>query len=327
LYHDTTAIQCANIKLENQSRNLNTMTGKCAKTKCAKLNKRHRYIFLFDCFHTLRTKRRISCVKEEMDGISFIVRVRNEEATLEQSIRSLFKLQIPHEIVTILHCCTDSSQEIANKLQRENARVRVMIYEHPVSRAGYETLCTDASSPHSVTYYFTWCLQQARHAWHFKWDADFIATPELLTYLNNNSWTSMPYGVQVYINAKSEDSNNVEAYLFTGQVTCRKYWFWETLQINNTDIRKLYPQNVTVQHASKLKDVKSYWHDQPWFETPEAEADSAAIVKKRYNALIALMGHEPMAQARASNPVCDDLFTRLVGQRAVLEELDIHPTM
>jgi len=33
-----------------------------------------------------------------MDGISFIVRARNEEETLEASLRSLKDLTIPHEI-------------------------------------------------------------------------------------------------------------------------------------------------------------------------------------------------------------------------------------
>ena len=53
-----------------------------------------------------------------MEGISFIIKVRNEETTLEQCIRSLFPLTVPHEIIVILHCCTDRSKEIAETLAK-----------------------------------------------------------------------------------------------------------------------------------------------------------------------------------------------------------------
>lgn len=42
-----------------------------------------------------------------MDGISFVMRVRNEEDTLETAIRSLFSLTINYEIRIVLHLCTD----------------------------------------------------------------------------------------------------------------------------------------------------------------------------------------------------------------------------
>ena len=107
-------------------------------------------------------------------GISFIVRIRNEEKVLARSIRSLVSLTIPHEIILILHQCTDKSPEIAATLATENPHVRILTYNHTVSRAGYETLATDASSDHSFVRYSNWCREQARHPWMFRWDADFV---------------------------------------------------------------------------------------------------------------------------------------------------------
>ena len=57
------------------------------------------------------------------NGISFMVRVRNEEKTVESSIRSHFDLTIPHEINIFLHCCTDDSETIARKLADENVNI------------------------------------------------------------------------------------------------------------------------------------------------------------------------------------------------------------
>jgi glycosyltransferase involved in cell wall biosynthesis len=89
-----------------------------------------------------------------MEGISFIIRARNEEATLEESIRSLLEVTVPKEIIVILHLCTDSSQAIATRLASENSCIRVYTYDVEISRAGYETLATDTNSPHSLMTYY-----------------------------------------------------------------------------------------------------------------------------------------------------------------------------
>ena len=91
------------------------------------------------------------------DGISFMVRIRNEEQTLEKSIRSLFKLTIPHEINLILHCCTDNSLSIAKQLASENKNIKIYTYDYSISRAGYENLATDINSHHSLVHYYNYC--------------------------------------------------------------------------------------------------------------------------------------------------------------------------
>jgi len=150
-----------------------------------------------------------------MEGVSFIVRVRNEEQTLEQSLRSLSGLTIPHEIIVILHLCTDRSKEIAEKLKAE-LPIQIKEYKIKTSRAGYETMATDASSEHSLMTYYNWALSHANHVWIVKWDADYHATPELLEYFNMKKWKKPQQSTAISFDSKSEDGINTEPFLFSG---------------------------------------------------------------------------------------------------------------
>ena len=65
-------------------------------------------------------------------GISFVVRARNEEATLPAGLQSLQKFTFPHEIIVVLHRCNDKSFEIA----RSFPNTKVFEFDRPISRAG-----------------------------------------------------------------------------------------------------------------------------------------------------------------------------------------------
>ena len=148
-----------------------------------------------------------------MDGITFLIRCRNEEATLEASIRSLASVKAPHEIVVVLHRCTDRSRAIAEAVQAEGSQpLRILEYSHEVSRAGYETLATDNTSAHSFIAYCNWCQKQAAYKWVFKWDADFLMTPELATYINTEPLWSRS-GIRIRFGAKNATHTEIGDYL------------------------------------------------------------------------------------------------------------------
>ena len=115
-------------------------------------------------------------------GISFVVRARNEEATLPASLQSLQNFTFPHEVIVVLHRCNDRSLEIA----RSFPNTKVFEFDRPISRAGFETLITPVTSPHSIMSYCEWAFSKGTHLWTFKWDADFIATPELVEFLGSS---------------------------------------------------------------------------------------------------------------------------------------------
>jgi hypothetical protein len=267
------------------------------------------------------------------EGISFLVRIRDEEDLLEQSIRSLFDIQIPHEILLILHLCTDRSAEIAEKLASENSNVRILEYTTPISRPGYETLCTDKDSPHSLMTYYTWCYQQARYPWLFKWDADFLSTPELIEYINNCRWCrNTERSHEIFIHADSPDGHrNTERYIVSGEFTFQKYWFWEYIEMK-PDITKLYV-DISVVHQSPLEKKKKYWDQPPWFldynylnKNPEHYIEASQVLS-RYAKLIEVCGQEINAQARASNPDSTSTFHKVLNNKEKVREIGIRDAL
>ena len=247
----------------------------------------------------------------EDSGISFLVRIRNEEATLARSIRSLVCVTVPHEIILILHRCTDNSATIATTLAAENPHVRIVTYEHTVSRAGYETLVTDKESDHSFVRYSNWCAEQTRYPWIFRWDADFVMMPALLGFINQQGWT--PQSLRIGLTAKNGTHENQEYYLYPSSARNKKHVFWEMGEFTG-DVPGLHlEREFHVIHLSELSDLKSYWREPPWFETDDSP--EALIVRDRYRKLVDEFGPEPPGMARASNPACDALFMAIVSAR------------
>ena len=243
-------------------------------------------------------------------GISFLVRCRNEEATLAQSLDSLKALAIEHEIIVVLHRCTDRSADIAATAADTNPNIRIYTYDTEISVAGYQTLVTDYASPHSFMSYCNWCRAKATKPWIFKWDADFIASPALIKYLNEGDWRSKQSS-QIIIHAKDETGKNYEPYLSCGLTGYGKYIFWEVPLYIPPIASTTLDAAIYIEHASKLATMKSYWTElrRPWFETEQSE--EAAIVKGRMDRLIADFGPEPQGMARAANPACDSPFLRI----------------
>jgi glycosyltransferase involved in cell wall biosynthesis len=242
----------------------------------------------------------------KVNGISFMVRVRNEENTLEESIRSLFGLTIPHEIIIILHLCTDKSEEIAERLSKENNNIKIHKYTNEISRAGYELLATDSDSIHSITYYYNWCLALTNCHWVFKWDGDFISTTSLIDFLNDRTWEEE--NIKYFINCNNTTHQNKEPYLMCGLMHYIKYYFWEMgyFKIDNKGIYL----DITVTHASELTELKEYWKKIPWYQTETTE--EAIIVNERMQKLVNDFGVEEEGLARASNPGCNEKLLEIM---------------
>lgn len=267
------------------------------------------------------------------EGISFIVRIRDEEDILEQSIRSLFEIRVPHEILLILHMCKDRSKEIADKLASENSNIRVIEYNTPISRPGYETLCTDKDSPHSIVTYYTWCYNQSVFPWKFKWDADFIASPDLIQYINSCGWSeNRKKSHELFFTALCpEGYQNTERYVISGRFTFRKYWFWELIEVEKPVLG--IQSGVSFEHKSPLSRKKKYWKYTPWFSDvvylkahPE-HYEEAVTVLTRYVKLVEICGPEPNGQARASNPESTDVFLKVKENIERLKQFGIDPAL
>ena len=61
--------------------------------------------------------------QKPLPEISFVVRAHNEEASLRESITSLFPIEKPIEIVVILHRCTDGSKRSRSTARPKRLRI------------------------------------------------------------------------------------------------------------------------------------------------------------------------------------------------------------
>lgn len=247
--------------------------------------------------------------------ISFMMRVHNEDSTLEKSIESLKQLTCPYEIILVLNNCTDGSEDIANKLAAENRLIKLFKYEYQISRPGYENLCTDVESNHSLASYYNWCLSKCTGQWTpkwgkwtFKWDGDFIMTEKLADYLNKN--LDKLDKCRIRISATNSTSNNAELYLTDSLVGYSKYMFWEVPNFDSS-MELVLDSGINIIHDSEIHTMKKYWHNEPWFVTENS--DEARIVRKRVEMLTNDFGLEPAGLARASNGLCDPYLSRIVN--------------
>jgi len=237
--------------------------------------------------------------------ISFVVRAHNEEATLRECIMSLLPIEKPIEIVVILHRCTDGSKAIALACQQEmpsRHRMKIVEYEVVVSRAGLETFVTPENSPHSFVSYCDWAFSQASSMWRFKWDADFVATPGFIAWVNSRDWTIQR---SMALNTPHRSPDGVvgrEPYASNCLRHFVKHDFWEVPMFPGNFVLEEAPDEAAFVHASRLDTIKPYWREKPWFYSDET--DEAVKIRAEYERIIALVGPEPIAIARSDNPEC-----------------------
>jgi hypothetical protein len=244
-------------------------------------------------------------------GISFIMRIRNEEAYLQACLDSLKPLTVPHEIVAILHKCTDRSKQIIQEAQLAGQPIRIFETHQNLSRAGYETLATPASSPESLVHFYTWCFSKAIYRWTFKWDADFIASKELLEFLTKGLVLDEIKPITYVIPCKMTDTIiNREKYLHNCLVGFTKHVFWEVPSFTEgVETRAITP----LIHTIPPSILKPYWLEPPWF------TGTGSPVEENYKKIIYYCGTEPFGSARASSALCDFTWAQVMKNRGPLE--------
>ncbi len=221
-------------------------------------------------------------------------------------------MTIPH--VVILHLCTDASERIAESARASGQPVRIVKYDVPVSRPGYETLVTPASHSCSLVSFYTFSYGQRRYEWIFKWDADFEATDALIHYLNNDLPYRSAEKFKIRIPCLLGDSRrNVEVYLFNGFDRMEKCIFWE--------VACNFGSTITIEATIQSIDVavtKSYWREAPWFANG-VNSD----LESKYEKVVNMFGKEPTGMAKASNPECDEPFRAVISRQHELYALGI----
>lgn len=241
-----------------------------------------------------------------MLGVSFIVKVLNEETTLEASIQSLVGFVFAYEILIFLNACTDNSTAIAVKLADANPRIRVFDYNHRLSRPGYETFATDADSDHSLIKYYNYCLKQAKYEWTVKWDADIVMNDDLRHYMNT---LNLQQSIIIRLGARDLSENvEVNAYISSCSMGYARDILWEKPGYK-PGCPSYEEFKVVIDHISSPNQIKSYWFIPGWYKFEQTE--EAAQVKKRIERFVKMFGPEPRGFVRSGNLVA---ATKL-GQR------------
>lgn len=248
-------------------------------------------------------------------GISFIVRARNEEAYLAQNLESLRPLTIPHEIIVILHKCTDRSKTIVEAAKGAGQPIHIIETDQDLSKPGYETLITPITYRECIPTFYNWCFSKAKYLWLFKWDADFVASSDLINFLNLGLNLSEVNPVRYMIPCQmTDDVVNTENYLFNCLILHKKYIFWETPAFpQNSEIRTVATKIYTIPHTI----LKEYWKEPPWFIGKDA------FLEDRYKKVVELCGPEPVGSSRAQCKDCEGPFFRVKDCQSILEAMGI----
>jgi glycosyltransferase involved in cell wall biosynthesis len=257
-------------------------------------------------------KRRLTVVEGEWlfvsdteASISFMVRCRNEERTLERALTTLeclLKFGVRYEIVVILHVCTDRSQEIAVKYALNSpVPMRIMTYDLEVSRAGVENYVTDATHERSFVFYSNLCLKQTRAPFVFKWDADFemndLLAKEIAALIKAD--TGRPLAVTVPLICNDGVTESGEPYLVSGHLGYIKQVFWE-VPVFMSDVKHVALKNRFLHNDAPSADSKQYWKTKPWF-ADEFTGDGN-VFRRRYNIVKTFhAGNDDMARSCALN--------------------------
>ena len=260
--------------------------------------------------------------KKRLPGLSFVIRARNEADALFRNFIGLREIKVPHEIVVILHRCTDVSKDVAEAWRQQGLPVRIIEDNTPISRAGYETLITPVDHPNSLPEYYRRSFAHAEYNWLLKWDADFVPTTWFVDYVNrvlvldDNTPRSYRLGC-----ALGDTVVCQEEYMFN---TCRgygKYFCWEhCLQEEPHEITTL---DMTCMFSGSPVLVKEYWRESPWFLQPDTYDEELAV---KYAKLVDILGPEPAGFARSNNPEFRVLWARIVAVAPELERHGIYTT-
>lgn len=214
-------------------------------------------------------------------------------------MESLRTITVPHEIIVVLHLCTDRSRKIVDEfiatLETGSSLVRVFEHDVQISRPGYENLVTPMSHPASAITYNNTVFGKARYKWICKWDADFRTTDTFTKFINTE--------LDIYTNAPTMytltctldgDVHNREWYLYNALSCFIKFMFWETTRM--VPGSQSFDRTDVIIRSLSYNVVKDYWREKPWFIGVDAE------LEEKYNYLTSLVGEEPIGIARASYP-------------------------
>lgn len=189
-------------------------------------------------------------------GITFMVRAKNEEATIAQCLNSIQEKlsthapELQYDIVLVDNGSTDDTVATAlAAVKSSGARCTLVAYPMQIAKAGLETYVTPCNSAHSFPWFTQYCTMQCKRFSHvFRWDADFCMTDALAQCLADEFAASAEPADAYDVSALHENNEyGREIYLLAVRrgLHYRRSFLWEHWDFYDGAVPTLYaPKNV-----------------------------------------------------------------------------------
>jgi hypothetical protein len=156
----------------------------------------------------------------EKNGYSFLIRIKNEESTIEKCIIDI--IDLADEIIIVDNNSSDNTLNIILELEKKYKNIFVYQYKIDVPRCGKEHsenyLKGGLLSNNTLTNYYNWTLSKATYNKKIKWDGDFYAIKEnckelLDEYRNSNHLMAVWFsGLTLFIHNEDKYFKNNSYY-------------------------------------------------------------------------------------------------------------------
>ena len=107
------------------------------------------------------------------NGISLIIRAKNEESNIDLCIKSV--IDLVDEIIFIDNNSTDNTYELVKKYTYKYDKIKLYQYNINVNKVGIDHKeALKNNNKNTLGTFYNWCLSKSTKNNVFKWDADFI---------------------------------------------------------------------------------------------------------------------------------------------------------
>lgn len=169
------------------------------------------------------------------DGISLIIRAKNEEKNIKICIESV--VDLVDEIIFINNNSDDNTLKIIEELSQKYKKVKVYNYYINVNKVGIEhQKAIENNDSNTLGNFYNWCLSKSTMKNIIKWDADFICV--------RNNFKSM------IDNLKVKEKDNKYAIWFTG------YTLFINKEENFINLKSYYNEFRLFSYENNFK-----WYD------------------------------------------------------------------
>lgn len=253
-------------------------------------------------------------------GISFLLRVREDERTLAFALESLLRVPFPYEVLIGLNSPAPACIALAGQFyERDPRHFRVFHYPLEVSLPGLANWVTPVNSAHSFSWLSNWLTQQSSFGYSWRFDADEILTEPakdaIRDWLEGERTRPDPVGAwylgKQYIHQPY--TIGIEPVLFRNDLrACHKQGAWEAWDFRLN--RKAEPL-TTYAHLfyQKYKDVV------PWFYRDESLG--AQALRAKYEELRLGVPHWALVPRGALNHSVTGPLRRLPHKMEYIHEI------